>query len=203
MIDEEDRIKGALLAYMDLLKEGIPLEVFEIIEQNAYIAGGAIVSLALNEIVHDIDIFFKGADSAQKVKQYFKECDSPYVKALTDNGITFRASTGVFQFVTRFTGPVDRVFTSFDFEHCKAYFDLATHDLVYNKDIIYNKKLVYTGEDEYPVNTLKRLVRFVRRGWRPSNDTILNLATKLNSIDFKSEEGRAQQLIGFYGSSME
>lgn len=210
MIEHDDTIKQHLIEVNDLLVAALPWELRYQFSTDAFIAGGAIVNLVLGEKPNDYDYFIKTADLKKKLVQNFNANPSTthyLVKAVTENGITLELFTNEksidIQIITRFIGPVERVFTSFDYEHCKAYFDLHTHNLYYKKDIIMNKELIYLGKDGYPINALKRLVRFVRRGWNPTNKTILNLADAISSLDMKEEAVRANQLIGFYGSGME
>lgn len=210
MIEHDDVIKQHLIEVNDLLVAALPLELRHDFLMNAFIAGGAIVSLVLGETPNDYDYFIKTAELKKNLVEYFNANPitvSHEVKAVTENGITLelRAPKGNIdiQIITRFIGPIDRVFTSFDYEHCKAYFDLSTHNLYYKKDIIMRKELIYTGQDGYPVNAVKRLVRFVRRGWKPQNETIMNLVDAISALDMKCPAVRADQLIGFYGSSLE
>ena len=202
MIDQDDLIKQQLLVFFNKLEGIIPISYKFFLKDSGYIAGGAIVSLALDENPNDIDIFFKHEDVAAAFRSYFKR-DQRYVKAITPNAITLEIEGMVYQLVTRFTGPVERVFKTFDFEHCKCYFDLATEDLIYNPTLIHSKELIYSTDDQYPLTALKRLVRFTKRGWRPTNQTILDIAQRLSALDLKNEKVYNNQVIGFYGSSME
>lgn len=45
--------------------------VKEIVKKNSFITGGAVVSLLLNEKIHDLDIYFKDIDSAIVVAKYY------------------------------------------------------------------------------------------------------------------------------------
>lgn len=209
MIEHDDVIKKHLIEINDLLVAALPIELRDEFIKDAFIAGGAIVNLVLGETPNDYDYFVKTAELNKKLKDHFNVNPiTPHylVKAITENGITFELLTNEklvdIQIITRFIGPIERVFTSFDYEHCKAYFDLHTHNLYYKKSIIMNKELIYTGKDGYPVNALKRLVRFVRRGWKPNNETIINLADTISALDMKCPAVRSNQLIGFYGSGM-
>lgn len=208
MINSDDVIKQQLLLAMDRFLKHLPADVQDTIIKNGYIAGGAVVSLVLDEKINDYDLFFKTEGAVAVIKTFFdtpKQLGNISIKAVTVNGITIvLEETGeVFQLVTRFYGDTNRVFTTFDFTHCRAFFDLNSHDLMYHKDVIEAKKLVYDGIDQYPVNALKRMVRFVKRGWEPDNETILNICDKLSSLDLKDEKVRSNQLIGFYGTRMD
>lgn len=177
-----------------------------------YFAGGCIVNLLLDLPVVDYDLFITEAERGEALKEYFATHKVPQafsVKARTENAVTLlhTPSGRVYQLVTRFTGPPDRVFTTFDFEHCKAYYMPtkvpAATAWSANEDIIRAKKLVYTGKkDVFTLNTMKRMCKFVARGWVPDNESILNLHRAIQNrphIDTPAE--CAAQKVGFYGSS--
>lgn len=176
------------------------------VERGTYIAGGAVVNTLLDIPVVDYDFFVRDEATRDLILTLFSTsgdlgCE---VRAKTQNGITLKLPTGeIIQIVTRFLGPPSRIFKSFDFEHCKAYFDYKDYSARYNVELIKKKLLVYTGEDDYPLNTLKRLVKFIRRGWTIENESIMNLALKLSKTNLTDPAVRAEQSIGFYGSSME
>lgn len=175
--------------------------------QALYFAGGCIVSLAQGAQPVDYDIFI----TDEYVRDYVVQVLSGYsgvavqIKAKTENAITLTLPTGqVVQIVTRFTGPPERVFSTFDYEHCKAYYVPHTRQLHGNWDLILDKKLVYTGEkDQFTLNTLKRMVKFVRRGYVPDNESLVNLHKAIHKQDLNDPEVHRAQTIGFYGSSFE
>lgn len=187
----------------------MPTELGKYMLDNTYIAGGAIVNFLIKQPIADYDMFIVSDEARDRIRGWFVEQDWNQegrdwrIKALTQNAVTVAFDSGeVIQLVTRFTGYPERVFKSFDFEHCKAYFVPSTDTLLYNEDMIMNKKLVYTGEDDYPLNTMKRLVKFIRRGWDIDNESILNLAKKMSRTKLDDPEIYKEQVIGFYGSSM-
>lgn len=214
----ENEIKLKLRAItnriLDCLEEGTRAKVANLI----YIAGGAIVSLALGEEPQDYDVFCDDDKTADAFRDIWKNKDFPYKAELlanTKNAVTFKLNTGeVIQVVTRFTGPPSRVFESFDYEHCKCYYyqsywsgalQIETPEiLVYNRELIEQKTLVYTGEkDKYCLNTLKRMHKFVSRGWVSDNASILNLYRAIqNSPPIDDPIEHAAQSIGYYGSSL-
>lgn len=198
------RLSDVMSMFLKLFPAGLK------IKENVYVAGGAIVNLRTDTTVADYDFFIKSDEARDYIVtllgDYFdthapddRACE---LRAHTQNGYTLNFDGTIIQLVTRFTGPPERVFKSFDFEHCKAFYDYATGELVYNEELIMSKKLVYTGEDNYPLNTMKRLVKFIRRGYDIDNESVLALAKKLSAMDLEDETVLKEQLIGFYGSSL-
>lgn len=207
MIDFDDNIKKELLSVIDKFCGAIPTEIAELIKNQGYIAGGAIVNSVLSEPINDYDIFLKEANAAHEIKQYFTNTRRPFdifkqyeTRAITENGVTLKLKEKgeIIQIVTRFTGPPTRVFESFDFEHCMCYFDFLTHDLYYNKELIMGKTLIYSVEDNYPVNAMKRAFKFCNRGWTISPVELLSIMDRANEFDLTDVKVRANQLIGYY-----
>lgn len=178
----------------------------DIMRQSSYFAGGCIVSLLQGEKIQDYDIFLTDEQAVDVAKSYFDSMCifTDEIVANTENAITVRLPgvEAVVQIVTRFYGNPDRVFSSFDFEHCKTFYiphaKLANYDL----DLIVNKKLVYTGEkDQFPLNTLKRFGKYCSRGYTPDNESVINLVRACGQIDIDDPEVARVQKVGFYGSS--
>jgi hypothetical protein len=185
----------------------MPLQVE--VRKNVYIAGGAIVNFLLGVPVADYDLFIVEDAVRDSMRAWFKEQEwndesrGWRIKAMTENGVTLDFGGDlIYQVVTRFTGKPERVFKSFDFEHCKAFYVPASQHYHANEDLILNKKLVYTGDDDYPLNTMKRLIKFIRRGWDIDNENVLNLAKKMSRTNLDDPAVYKEQTIGFYGSSM-
>lgn len=181
--------------------------------EGLYIAGGAIVSLVLGETPHDYDVFLRD----EKVRDIFISAAKTGLNVIanTQNAITYKLDSGeVVQVVTRFLGPPERVFDSFDFEFLKCFYvpmrwygavqETVPDTLIMDRALIEAKKLTYTGrKDVFTLNTLKRLCKFVSRGFTPDNESIMNLHTAIQNRPHlqKDPKEKAAQGIGFYGSS--
>lgn len=210
MIGESDRIKGDILDAIDELCELLNNDLADIVRTRTYVAGGAIVSLVLGQVPNDYDVFISDERSAEVLRTGIKHTAittnsklAPWIKAITANGITIKLpSDKVIQIVTRFYGPPSRVFETFDFTHCRCYYKYSNEDLSYDRNLILSKKLIYDGVDKFPVNSIKRMIRFVRRGYDIDNESILTLVENIATLDWDNEKQRGQQLIGFYGTSM-
>lgn len=200
----DEKLKGHLDAVFNEFLEVFPAALHGDLKSNLYFAGGCVVNHVLGVPIVDYDMFVKSSETRDSLCQYFQETEHAAVKVKTKNAITLELTEGkVVQLVTRFTGDTDRIFKDFDFEHTKSYYDPARNTIKYDADIIMNKKLVYTGEkDQFTLNTLKRLCKFVARGWNPTNETIINLHRAIqNRPHIDTPEEREMQTVGFYGSS--
>lgn len=153
--------------------------VIKIIKEDSFITGGCIPSMMLGEWVNDYDFYFTSKEAANVVKEYFKSKmqhkDLKYkVKAITDNAVTL---DNKIQLITAFTGSPSEVASNFDWAHIKSYYTfnegLKLCDDLYR--LIVEKELVYTGS-VYPLSSLFRLKKYIRKGWNVSNATILHVA---------------------------
>lgn len=114
---------------------------------------------------------------------------------MSTNAITL--SRGV-QIVVRFYGEPDEIHDTYDFEHCKAFYDhgkrvLSIPNGVYEATI--NKTLIYTGS-RYPVCSVFRLRKFIGRGWHINAGQILKMCMQISAIDLLDIDVLEDQLIG-------
>lgn len=200
MTDKQIKKKLAWVADKFLTLFDEPVLVARI-STDMFFAGGCIVDQVLGEEPRDYDIFFKTEEVASAMRKYLEE-HKDKLKALTTNAATMVIDGIAIQAVTRFVGPVTRIFKDFDYEHTKSYYDLETDQLVYNRDLILAKELRYTGEkDRFSLNTLKRLVKFTNRGWHVDNASLVALHKTCAKNDLNDPEVMRELAAGFYGSS--
>lgn len=150
-----------------------------IIANRTFVSGGCIPSMLMGEFVNDYDIYFVDPNDAFFVKQYFKEIENNkegkyHVKLITDNAINL---SDKIQLITRFSGTPKEVTDNFDWQHIKSYFifpdTLVLTDDVYR--LIVEKELIYTGSD-YPLSSLFRLKKYLKKGWNVSIKTMTHIA---------------------------
>jgi hypothetical protein len=123
---------------------------------------------------------------------------------ISSNAVT---TTSRIQLVTRFIGPIENVFGTFDFEHCKvAWKPAALHPLggtiqYYGESerAISEKILLYRGGSRFVLSAFKRIEKFVKRGWTLPLTTILQLQQSLAQLDLTSPEKLFEELSTYYG----
>ncbi len=212
-VDHDRRVQEAktvLNKAFNIFLETLPSSLRPLAQSQCYIAGGAIVSLVAGEPVQDYDLFVRTNAARDTFRAHYErnkavEGNKYWVKAFTENAVTIKVDNfdTVFQLVTRFTGTPDRVFTTFDFEHVKAYFVPDTGEFHADVPIILGKNLIYTGEkDVFTLNTLKRMVKFVKRGYMPDDDSLINLHLAIQKRDLNDPGERRAQTVGFYGTKI-
>jgi hypothetical protein len=156
-------------------------EIKNIIKERSYITGGCIPSMLMDEFVNDYDIYFYTKEDADRVKKYFETAhtknkdDKFHVKLITDNAINL---SDKIQLITKFVGQPYDVVEKFDWKHIKSYY-ICKEERLYLTNNVYQliceKELIYTGSD-YPLSSLMRLKKYIKKGWNVSNTTILHIA---------------------------
>lgn len=112
---------------------------------------------------------------------------------MSSNAITL--SDGI-QIIVRFYGEPKEIHKNFDFIHATGYFaDGKLHTTTDILEAIMNKELIYRGS-KYPLCSIVRLRKFIKRGWTISAGQILKIALNLQDFDLTYIETMKDQLIG-------
>jgi hypothetical protein len=130
---------------------------------------------------------------AEEVQNQEKEKYFPVF--MSTNAITL--SNGV-QIVVRFYGNPEDIHDTFDYVHTKAYFSYKGTYLSIPKEVyeaVMNKTLIYTGS-KYPVCSVFRLRKFLRRGWSINAGQILKMALQISKLDLQNIDTLEDQLVG-------
>lgn len=160
-------------------------------------ASGAL-EIALQNITNEqVKIFFSDDVDKGGIKLYdredWKEGEyklmfvSPNALSLSDK----------IQIVTRFTGSPEQIHKTFDFIHATNYFTFED-GLVTNKEALESlltKWLRYQGS-RYPLTSIIRFKKFVKRGWDISAGEILKIMYQIGELDLKNPNVLEEQLIG-------
>lgn len=150
---------------------------------------------AFNEIVEESDLPFdttseKENDNATGVKErkkYLPAYFSPNAISLTDD----------IQIVLRFWETPAQIHETFDFVHATNYFTFAT-GIVTNIQALESllaKTLRYQGS-HYPLTSIIRAKKFMKRGWRISAGEYLKIMMQISKLDLTNPDVLEEQLIG-------
>jgi len=145
----------------------------------SYVAGGAIVSLVLGETPNDYDIWFRSLEDWQAAVDGLTL--TPIRKS--KYSYTYLLPTGKeIQLVKSRLGEPADVVGTFDFKHTHCYYELGKAP-VYDEAFLLSKRLVFVrGNLCHPVNTVQRVLKFVRRGYSVSNQSIADLMNEVGAI---------------------
>lgn len=227
-------------------------DVRELVKMNAFITGGAFISLMDNKEPNDYDIYFTNHETALAVANYYvdrwnkydhgsstasvvvdeetkrikiyiqsygvaeevennpvfleggevkekkkKERDKKKYRPvfLSANAITL---SDKIQLITRFYGTPEEVHKSFDFVHCTCYYLPSKRELVLPDEALQSyifKELKYVGS-LYPIASILRTRKFIKRGWKINAGQYLKMMFQLENFNLTDVSVLEDQLNG-------
>lgn len=102
------------------------------------------------------------------------------------------------QIVNRFYGKPDEIHENYDFVHCTNYWTSWDNKLVLRQDALealLTRELRYVGS-KYPVCSIIRLRKFIKRGWHINAGQILKIVMQISELDLTNPEVLEDQLTG-------
>lgn len=114
---------------------------------------------------------------------------------LTSNAITL---SNKIQLIIRFYGEPEEIHENYDFIHCTNYWTSWDNEVVLNikaLEAILTKQLIYVGS-KYPLCSLIRARKFIKRDWTCNAGQYLKIAMQLSELDLNSYSVLKEQLIG-------
>lgn len=100
------------------------------------------------------------------------------------------------QIVTRFFGEPEQIHENYDFVHCTNYWEGGKLRLNQNAlEALLSRELRYVGS-KYPLCSIMRMRKFIKRGWTINAGQILKAAMQLNEMDLTNPEVLEDQLTG-------
>jgi hypothetical protein len=127
-------------------------------------------------------------------KDILKKKEKYSVSLISTNAISL--NDGI-QIVTRFVGEPDAIHHNYDFIHTTNYYTERT-GLVLNQpalESIISKEIRYVGS-LYPVCSMFRLKKFIKRGWSVTAGEMLKIAFDISKLDLSRPEVLREQLVG-------
>lgn len=114
---------------------------------------------------------------------------------LSTNAITL---SGNIQLILRFYGEPEEIHKNYDFVHCTNYWTSWEEKLTLNPaalESLLAKELRYVGS-KYPICSMIRLRKFIRRGWTINAGQIVKMAYQVSELDLKDINVLEDQLTG-------
>ena len=118
-----------------------------------------------------------------------------YPKFISGNAITL---AGDLQVMIRFFGEPKDIHANYDFIHCTCYYTSWDKHLELPQaalEAIITKELRYVGS-LYPLCSIIRLRKFIKRGWWVNAGQILKMTMQLNDLDLTDVDVLEDQLTG-------
>lgn len=114
---------------------------------------------------------------------------------LSTNAITL---SNKMQLILRFVGEADKIHENFDFVHCTNYWTSWNSELVLRQPALESllaRELRYVGS-RYPICSLIRLRKFIKRNWTINAGQILKMAMQVSQLDLENVAVLRDQLTG-------
>lgn len=114
---------------------------------------------------------------------------------ISTNAITL---SNKIQIILRFFGKPEDIHTYFDFQHCTNYWTSWEEKVVLNQsalESLLSRELRYVGS-KYPLCSIMRIRKFIKRGWTINAGQILKAAMQLNELDLTDPVILEDQLTG-------
>ena len=154
----------------------------------SFIAGGAIASLLNNTELNDYDMYFKTKNYGQTVANLISFYMSDTIEVKTKKALLLKDRT---QIIYLLHGWPHEIVKTFDFLHCQAYWIWQDPSEIYATpevlDAINNKTLIYKGS-EYPIIALKRVEKFLARGYTISQEEMEKIIDDVKKFYVGQEE---------------
>lgn len=229
---EEKAIEEIINAkFSDWLSSITDPAVSYVVERNTIITGGCIASMLLDEPINDFDVYMRTEEAAYLLAKYYCNMAPPGVEPEpTENRITIKLPNGrgirkrspqgkyqvayisplaitltdKIQFTVRFFGSPSEIHQNYDFLHCKAYWESRDRRLVIHSKVrraIEKKKLIYVGS-AYPVASVVRTKKFVKRGWKMDAGQLIKMSLQISDLDLSDKEQLKEQLVGMYAEDL-
>lgn len=135
-------------------------------------------------------------EDTEEAVQDITDKKNPYRPVfLTSNAITL---SDKIQIVIRFYGEPDEIHKNYDYTHCLSYFSNWDNKLDLKPEAleaILSKELKYVGS-KYPICSLVRMRKFIRRGWNVNAGQILKICMQISQLDLADFDVLAEQLVG-------
>lgn len=195
-------------------------EIMDIaIQCGGFIAGGAVRSVFASEPINDFDIFFPSKqnfnDCIEKLGEIMENDKNDSSTQSTHFKYNFTKTDAAYSYTTKekqqfqliqavFGSPSD-ILSSFDFTICMgAWIPNATLpytsktfilDDLFLKHIAQHR-LVFNANANYPICSLWRALKYVKKGYKLPAVEAIKLALKINSIKIENREDFRKQLMG-------
>jgi hypothetical protein len=174
---------------------------------NGFIAGGAVRSVFSSDHVADLDVFFDTRTDFDNCIAALDDGEHSPTFTFTDSAAT-HISNGTdaadiprmrYQLICAEFGTPKQIIQKFDFTMCMGAFDVATGEFILDELFLKHvaqKRLCYNSNGVYPICSLWRAAKFIKRGWRLPGIEAIKLALAINNLGMKDYKDLRTQLMG-------
>ena len=155
------------------------------------VAGGSILSLVNGQKMKDVDVFFI-SESQFDDAVVKSECrDLGTILRDDESVLSFLLGDTKFDFVKKIYGSPEEILSEFDFTvSCAAVSNNGFHHHKLFWQHLHFNKLALSGDTPFPSSTLRRMQKYIKRGFTMCIDDTMELASRIqNSSEEINIEG--------------
>lgn len=146
-------------------------------------------------------------DDSGAIEEAYEELNEKALETESEGEATYRpvfmstnaiTLSGKVQLVLRFFGDADTIHENYDFVHCTNYWTSGDGKLTLRQPALESllcKELRYVGS-KYPVCSVIRLRKFIRRGWVINAGQMLKMMMQISELDLTNPNVLEDQLTG-------
>jgi hypothetical protein len=176
-----------------------------LVEAEAMVAGGSILSAFTHQDINDIDVYFPSKEAMAKAFLAVTEGWESVYLGHTDKSITLKdrdtEATVQFIYFDYFKTP-EQIFEAFDFTVCMAAIELSTFSFVAHQSFISDmasRTLHFNRGTRFPYISLVRTKKYQERGYKIGKGSLLAIANACAGMPINSWDDARNQLGGVYG----
>ena len=186
------------------LKEQMGPYVLSVLKDyEAFIAGGALTSVFSSTRINDFDVFFRTKASLDQALKMAPRDDKTIE---TDSALSIISGAPDtvghrVQLIKVVTGEPDEVISKFDFTVCQAAMSVPGSISIFYFDVDFfphlaQRRLVFNTAAQFPVCSLYRAAKYIKRGFHFSGIDAIKLGLKIQALDISNYAELRRQLMG-------
>ena len=163
-------------------------------ETGGFIAGGAITSAFSAAPVNDFDVFFQ---TQQALDQAIAAIPQDDKTVITDSAVSVVIDKHRVQLIKCVVRPMPEVINGFDFTICQGAFNLE--QFIFGEDFfrhLAQRRLVFNMAAEFPICSLYRARKFIKRGFHFSGIEAIKLGLRIQALEIETYADLRKQLMG-------
>jgi hypothetical protein len=216
-MDSVEYLKNQRLAY--ILCANIDPVINNALIKYGYIAGGAVLSVFSSKKINDYDLYFYSKELMisflEEIKFVNKRVDwsnkekRPKIIKLsmkdiilihsTDNADTFIHKNQTYQVIKAFFGSPLHLFRYFDYSVCMGAYLPSEKIFHLNSNFLLDIASGYMHFNigtEYPIASLVRLSKYMRKGYKINGTEMIKIALCINNLNIKTYADLKKHLLG-------
>jgi len=186
--------KYILLYQLNEYKDLVPI----LIENDVFIAGGAITSIFTNNKINDYDIYFREYKNMLNIKLFLEE-NKFKLLFKSDNALSYKRDNVNIQLIKKIYGKPEDIINQFDYTICMGAYDFSSRKFIFNEHFLQHnaqRQLIFNINAKYPICSLYRMLKYIKRGYIISGGEIIKLSLCVNNLKMETFADLKEQLEG-------